>query len=568
MTELTYATQMKLRECGKANASKLLKDITQSPRRAQKYRQAYSDSLQGKREKLSALKALSIFVEAGLSRKQYEIISTSDRKLFPYYSLLQKAKKDCYPAPESYTVTDTLAEVNLQDLLDHTVTRLFIYLQEVLVTLSENECRSLELISKWGCDGSQQTQYKQKFQNNTESDANIFQSSLVPLRLLCGKDKDNKKIIWQNPVTSSPRFCRPIRINFTKESTDITKNEINYIEAKINSLNKTQIGGNRCMEVKHTLAFTMVDAKVCNAATDTRSTMKCYVCGATSKDFNDLTKSMEIDKSALQFGLSILHARIRFFESILHLAYKLPVKKWQIRSQADKNAVKQQKTVIQEEFRNKLGLIVDVPKPGFGNTNDGNTSRRFFDNPELAAEITGVNIQLIYRLKIILETLSSGYKIDTKKFTNYAMDTAKLYVELYSWHPMTSTLHKILLHGSVVSDNALLPIGQLSEEAAEARNKHFRLFRLNYARKFSRKDCNMDVLNRLLLTSDPLITSMRSLSQKKSKKFSKETLEMLIPESYMTTTPNDYNVAAGENEEQEETDEESIDEESWAESSE
>lgn len=37
---------------------------------------------------------------------------------------------------------------------------------------------------------------------------------------------------------------------------------------------------------------------------------------------------------------------------------------------------------------------------------------------------------------------------------------------------MTSTMHKILIHGAVITKNALLPIGQLSEEAAEARNKH------------------------------------------------------------------------------------------------
>jgi hypothetical protein len=54
-------------------------------------------------------------------------------------------------------VTNTLAEINLQNLLDHTVTRLVDYLKDVLNTLSANECNSLELILKWGCDGSQQT---------------------------------------------------------------------------------------------------------------------------------------------------------------------------------------------------------------------------------------------------------------------------------------------------------------------------------------------------------------------------------------------------------------------------
>lgn len=35
-------------------------------------------------------------------------------------------------------------------------------------------------------------------------------------------------------------------------------------------------------------------------------------------------------------------------------------------------------------------VIVDVHKDGFGNTNDRNTRRRFFANPQKASEITGV----------------------------------------------------------------------------------------------------------------------------------------------------------------------------------
>ena len=52
-----------------------------------------------------------------------------------------------------------------------------------------------------------------------------------------------------------------------------------------------------------------------------------------------------------------------------------------------------------------MGLIVDVPKAGFGNTNDGNTSRRFFMNPDLSAKITGLDENLIHRFKVILEAI-------------------------------------------------------------------------------------------------------------------------------------------------------------------
>lgn len=97
---------------------------------------------------------------------------------------------------------------------------------------------------------------------------------------------------------------------------------------------------------------------------------------------------------------------------------------------------------------------------------------------------------------MILEVISSGYAIDVNKFAMYAMDTAKLYVQLYPWHPMTPTVHKILIHGPLIINNALVPIGQLSEEAAEARNKHVRQYRLHHARKVCRQKCNMDVLHR------------------------------------------------------------------------
>ncbi|GBM89618.1 hypothetical protein AVEN_156870-1 [Araneus ventricosus] len=94
---------------------------------------------------------------------------------------------------------------------------------------------------------------------------------------------------------------------------------------------------------------------------------------------------------------------------------------------------------------------------------------------------------------------------------------------------MSPTMHKILIHGPIVIENAIRPLGQLSEEAAEARSKHFRSFRQNSARKFSRLSCYEDVLNRLLLSLDPVLMGMRPTMRKKSKSFLKETLEMLLP---------------------------------------
>lgn len=104
---------------------------------------------------------------------------------------------------------------------------------------------------------------------------------------------------------------------------------------------------------------------------------------------------------------------------------------------------------------------------------------------------------------------------------------------------MSPTVHKILIHLATVISHALVPIGQLSEEAAEARNKHFRQYRQNFSRKFSRKACNRDILNRLLMNSDPFITSSRSRPKKRTKPFSSETLALFCPEELASVTEDD-----------------------------
>lgn len=120
-------------------------------------------------------------------------------------------------------------------------------------------------------------------------------------------------------------------------------------------------------------------------------------------------------------------------------------------------------------------------KAGFGNGNDENTSK-LFSAPQ-TSRITDFDINLIKRCNVLLEVLSSGHKLNIKKIENYAEETAKLYVELYGWHPMTPTMHKFLRRGLRIIDHVILPIGQLSEEVAEVQNKHFRTCKEGFVRK-------------------------------------------------------------------------------------
>ncbi|KAJ8709377.1 hypothetical protein PYW07_009203 [Mythimna separata] len=124
------------------------------------------------------------------------------------------------------------------------------------------------------------------------------------------------------------------------------------------------------------------------------------------------------------------------------------VMKWRARLTAEeKKLVETRKKEIQTKFREQLGLLVDIPKANFGNTNDGNTSRRFFDEYEKSAEITGIDQNLIYRLKVILETMCCGIKINIEKFEIYCKETAELYVSLYKFHPIAAHPLTFILAG-------------------------------------------------------------------------------------------------------------------------
>ena len=57
---------------------------------------------------------------------------------------------------------------------------------------------------------------------------------------------------------------------------------------------------------------------------------------------------------------------------------------------------------------------------------------------------------------------------------------------------MPPTVHKLLIHGADISKEAILPVGQLSEDALESRNKDIRKLRLHNTRKISREATNED----------------------------------------------------------------------------
>lgn len=317
---LAYAAQMTLRASGKIDASKVIKDVTfTSPSRASKYRKSFTEKEKQCTNTISADGALSLLIDAQLSRHQYNIVRSHSKSTFPSYKVIQTAKKKCYPDTNSYKIEELKVEVSVQSLLDHTAQRIIESTLNDFDNYSSDQLSCVELISKWGCDGSSgQSQYKQKFQSADSSDSNIFLVSCVPLQMYFDCKDDVKNIIWKNPRPASPRFCRPIFIQFISESEETTKQIVDHIENQIKSLIPTiVIFNNLNVKIIHKVMFTMVDGKICNAVTSTTSPQRCYICGSTSKEFNTILKiSNKVNTDTFRFGLSTLHAWIRFFFNV------------------------------------------------------------------------------------------------------------------------------------------------------------------------------------------------------------------------------------------------------------
>lgn len=126
---------------------------------------------------------------------------------------------------------------------------------------------------------------------------------------------------------------------------------IQYSQPKIEALESSQVERSSGMlSIKHML-FTMIDTKMCNAVSHTTSNEFLYLWYHILSSY--LTKMRNPKRNCFNFGLSILHARLRSFESLLHLSFNYQ-RIWQERSEADNSIIKKQKDV-QKMFKSERG---------------------------------------------------------------------------------------------------------------------------------------------------------------------------------------------------------------------
>ena len=100
------------------------------------------------------------------------------------------------------------------------------------------------LYLKVGFDGaSSQSIYKQKFEETdlheeVQNEESLFQTAIVPLKLVV-----NGETMWSNSKPSSSHFCRPLHLQYKKETAEVSKDEAERVKHQINTLHPFCIEG-------------------------------------------------------------------------------------------------------------------------------------------------------------------------------------------------------------------------------------------------------------------------------------------------------------------------------------
>lgn len=521
-------------------------------------------------------KTLAMYVDSRLSKSKFQNLNIHvericGSKVFSSYDTLSEAKKQCYP--DNIDVSESGAEVHFTSLLIHTVKRILIQLDPILLQEVKNE--KIILIGKWGMDGaSGQQTTRQKWSNESNiqlsnsyndnsdddddddslsdsdcdenplnndliefeienhvrsdvrNDATVFIVSFAPLQL-----KANDRVLWTNETPNSVQTCRTVKFEFTKETDLYVRN---LYERFIKMLEENQTHHLKINDSSYVVAFdmkcTMIDGKVCNSLTGQRATNSCNICGVGPKNINNLDYLLKLNycEEFYKFGLSTLHCKIRCMEYLLKIAYNSDFKKPQARSPEEKILKSEKKRQIQNLLKSKLSLTVDIVKQGAGTTNTGNVARTFFENAKDVADCTGLDENLINRFHNILQVISCNSMINYEAMKKYCEETFKLCISLYKWYKMPPSVHKLLIHGSEIIRSFEIPFGWLSEEPQEGNNKVFRKIRLENSRMNSRKSSNEDIIHNLMISSDVLISSLRIKKKLLSKPLSTEAQELLV----------------------------------------
>ena len=163
----------------------------------------------------------------------------------------------------------------------------------------------------------------------------LFATIVIPFRLVA----NNNLILWNNQAPQSIRLNRPLKLEYMKETKEHVLKEKIEIEQQIEKLSdfETELPNDKVLKINYKLYMTLIDCKILNILTNTKSSQACPICGATPQKFINIkefrSKEFKPKPKSLQYGKNQLHSWIRFFECIVHISYRHAIEKWQVRDE-------------------------------------------------------------------------------------------------------------------------------------------------------------------------------------------------------------------------------------------
>lgn len=118
--------------------------------------------------------------------------------------------------------------------------------------------------------------------------------------------------------------------------------------------------------------------------------------------------------------------------------------------------------------------------------------------------ILELNEELVVNFRDILIAITLTEPIDPEQFRQICFDTARLWINNYSWYNMPCSVHKILIHGSDVMSNSILPLGSLLKKQLKVLINYIEIYEKQIAVKHHKK---IIYLTCFIVDSKPAILS-------------------------------------------------------------
>ena len=514
--------------------------------------------------------ATSFFFNEGFSARSWTELRLFLKQFnveLPTRNTIDTEKTKLHPKITSHEIKSF---VHYKDLIEDTVKGL---LTVSGYTVKPNE--KLTLAGKIGLDGSgnhrvrhQLVDYSKSLEENPHLDPENHKNYLLmcfcPLQLSSMENDGTLQVIWKNNEPNSIAYTRPLTLIRTSENRDVIEKEFSELFSEIMTHKMQDISINSQIDiiVKINNTFSMVDGKLANYLQGD-SGAPCHYCGQTVANINNIinimkgfniTKNYEscqsiwadVEKGEIAWKnpkrqgqchkplieikfFAILHWKLRSFDFLLQLYYRLiaNVYLWGEADKAKLALVKTAKQQAIDHLRRKIGILIDTPTTGGGNTNNGVTAERFL-SPDSREEICTLiintedreNFEILLRDVNIMLTVTQGThdNVDTDKLKQLGIDIMSLIRTKFvdsngnAWVSINPSLHAMCAHSWELFQICSGPISQYSEQAQEHWNKFVSQYKSGpgaRARQHSVKVNLTDIFARMIIMTHPVVASKR-----------------------------------------------------------